>query len=251
VTRGGLAGRTSGTGIGVGYCVELTAARLGLPIAGARVAIQGFRNVGRATARSLADRGAVIVAISDIGGGVFCGAGLALAAVERQRRDAGTVADTPGTEAITNAELLQLDCDVLIPAALGGQITAENASAVRARLVAEAANNPTTHDADIELAERGITVIPDILCNSGGVIASYLEWVGGAVAAWDEAEFGVHLRERLRIASEEVCQLADERRLDYRLAAHVLAVDRVARATQSRGRQLYRQYQQCLPINEK
>ena len=182
------------------------------------------------------------MAISDIGGGVFRGDGLDLAVLEHQLGEAGTVADAPGTESVTSAELLLLECEVLIPAALGGQITAQNAPDIRALLVAEAANSPTTFEADAQLIERGVTILPDILCNSGGVIASYFEWVGGEVRSWDEATFTTHLRERLRVAFEEVWQFAIARGLDHRLAAHVVAIDRVARATQSRGGQLYHRY---------
>jgi glutamate dehydrogenase (NAD(P)+) len=242
VELGGIEGRTQATGLGVGHCTEAAAARTGLELNGARVAIQGFGNVGQATARYLANRGARIIAVADLGGGVFAGDGVDLQSLEQQVQQIGTVAHAPHTEAITNAELLELDCEVLIPAALGGQLTAQNADRIQARIVAEAANQPSTMDAAVRLHERGITVIPDLLCNAGGVIASYFEWVGGEASRWTRPQLEIHLRHRLQVAFEEVWQLADEQMMDLHLAAHVLAVGRTAQALQSRGRLLYQQY---------
>jgi glutamate dehydrogenase/leucine dehydrogenase len=234
---GGLEGRVDATGEGVAYCVEEAAKHIGLHLKYADVAIQGFGKVGQATARALHKLGARIVAISDVGGGVYRGDGLDLERLRRHLEEMGTVAGAPGTEAITNAELLQLDCDVLIPAALGGQITAANASGVRARLLAEAANGPTLAEADPILRERGVTVIPDILCNAGGVTASYFEWAQNHQAlSWTRVERDARLRHLMCTAFDEVWWRAAEQAIDLRLAAHVLAVGRVAGAMQVRAR---------------
>jgi len=237
VAAGGLDGRVEATGQGVAYCVEEAAKHIGLHLKYANVAIQGFGNVGQATARALHKLGARIVAISDVGGGVYRGDGLDVERLRRHLEEVGTVAGAPGTEAITNAELLQLDCDVLIPAALGGQITARNASRVRARLLAEAANGPTLAEADPILRERGVVVIPDILCNAGGVTASYFEWAQNCQAlGWTRVERDARLRHLMCTAFDEVWWRAAEQAIDLRLAAHVLAVGRVAGAMQVRAR---------------
>jgi glutamate dehydrogenase (NAD(P)+) len=237
VALGGLAGRIDATGQGVAYCVYEAAKYAGLDLEYSGVAIQGFGNVGQATARTLQQMGARIVAVSDIGGGVYRGDGLNLELLRRHQEEMGTVADAPGTEAISNAELLRLDCDVLIPAALGGQITAANAGNVRARVLAEAANSPTLAEADPILRERGVLVIPDILCNAGGVIASYFEWAHNCDAlAWTRAEFDTHLRHIILRAFDEVWERAAEDAIDTRLAAHMLAVGRVAGAMAARAR---------------
>ncbi len=237
VALGGLAGRVDATGEGVAYCIELAARRAGLALAGARVAIQGFGNVGRATARALHALGARIVAVADIGGGVYRAAGLDPERLERHVREAGTVAGAPDVDALTNAELFELDCDVLVPAALGGQITARVAERLRARLLAEAANSPTLAEADPVLRERGVVVIPDILCNAGGVVVSYFEWAQhceGLVLT--PAEIDARLRHLLRRAFDEVWWQAGEQVTDPRLMAHALAVSRVAGAMQVRDR---------------
>jgi glutamate dehydrogenase (NAD(P)+) len=233
----GLEGHVEATGEGVAYCVQEAARHIDLDLAYAGVAIQGFGNVGQATAQALYNAGARIVAVSDIGGGVYRGEGLDLELLRRHVHEAGTVAGAPGTDAISNAELLQLDCDVLIPAALGGQITARNAGSVQARLLAEAANGPTLGEADPILRERGVVVIPDILCNAGGVTASYFEWVQNCDGwALTRAELDARLRHILRRAFNEVWWCAAEQAIDTRQAAHVLAVGRVARALRMRDR---------------
>ncbi|HLH21915.1 MAG TPA: Glu/Leu/Phe/Val dehydrogenase [Chloroflexota bacterium] len=237
VALGGLAGRVNATGQGVAYCVQAAASRLGLDLASATVAIQGFGNVGQSTADALHRLGARIVAVSDVSGGVYRGAGLDLGALRRHVREAGTVAGAPDTEALSNAELLALDCDVLVPAALGGQITAHNADRVRARLLAEAANGPTLGEADPILRERGVAVIPDVLCNAGGVTASYFEWAQNCEGlVLTRAELDARLRYLMLRAFDEVWWQAGERAIDMRLAAHALAVRRVAGAAQLRDR---------------
>jgi glutamate dehydrogenase (NAD(P)+) len=237
VALGGLEGRVDATGQGVAYCVQEAARRIGLDLTYANVAIQGFGAVGQATARALHNRGARIVAVSDVGGGVYRGDGLDPTLLRRHLEEVGTVAGAPGAEPISNAELLQLHCDVLIPAALGGQITAENASRVRARLLAEAANGPTRVEADPILRERGVLVIPDILCNAGGVTASYFEWAQNCEpVSWTRAELDGRLRYLMLRAFDEVWALSAEQAIDMRLAAHLLAVGRVAAAMEIRER---------------
>ena len=237
LAMGGLEGHVEATGQGVAYCVEEAAQRIDLDLPFAGVAIQGFGKVGQAIARALADAGARVIAVSDIGGGVYRGDGLDPALLRRYLHEAGTVAGAPGTDAISNAELLELDCDVLIPAALGEQITVSNASRVRARLLAEAANGPTAAEADAILRERGVAVIPDILCNAGGVTASYFEWAQNCDGpALTRAELDARLRHIMRRAFNEVWWCAAEHAMDTRQAAHVLAVGRVARAMRVRER---------------
>ncbi|RPI07386.1 MAG: Glu/Leu/Phe/Val dehydrogenase, partial [Zetaproteobacteria bacterium] len=175
---GGSNGRADATGQGVVYMIEEAARRrLGISLAGTTAAVQGFGNVGEATARLLHQAGVRVVAITDVGGGVYRDGGLDVTFLRRYMQERGTLAGAPGTEPIANEDLFGLDVDVLVLAALEGQITAANAGRVRARILAEGANGPTTPDADPILLDNGVTVIPDILCNAGGVIVSYYEWV--------------------------------------------------------------------------
>jgi glutamate dehydrogenase (NAD(P)+) len=236
VSLGGSEGRRDATGQGVAYLVQEAARHIDLDLAGARVAIQGYGNVGSSAARALQRLGARVIGITDIGGGVFRGGGLDLDRLTWHLRETGSIAGTPGTEPLSNAELLALDCDVLVPAALEGQITSANAQTIRARLLAEAANGPTTPDADPLLQERGVLVVPDILCNAGGVTASYFEWVQNRQAfAWTLDEINARLRRVLVRAFDDVWRTAAEHQVPPRLAAHVLAVERVAEATRARG----------------
>ena len=233
---GGSVGRSDATGQGVVHTVADAANRIGLPLDGARIAIQGFGNVGEATARLLAERGARIVAITDVGGGVRDDAGLDLRRLRRFAEETGSIAAAPGTHPIDNAELLALDVDILVLAALEGQLTAANADRVRARIVAEAANGPTTPGADPILAANGVVVIPDILCNAGGVVVSYYEWVQNREGmAWTAAEVADRLERTMTTAAEAVWERATSDGIGLRLAAHVIAVDRVAAATSLRG----------------
>jgi glutamate dehydrogenase (NAD(P)+) len=236
VELGGSEGRQEATGQGVAYCVQEAARRIGLDLEDARVAIQGFGNVGSAAARALARLGARIVAVTDVSGGVFRGDGLDPERLDWRLRETGSIAGTPGAEPISNEELLGLDCDVLVPAALEGQITAVNATRVRTRILAEAANGPTTPDADPILQERGVVVIPDIVCNAGGVTVSYFEWVQNREAlSWSKEDVNARLRRILVRAFDDVWRVAAERAIPPRLAAHVLALGRVAEATRTRG----------------
>jgi glutamate dehydrogenase (NAD(P)+) len=236
IAIGGSAGRSDATGQGVVYSIEDAAGRIGLPLAGARVAVQGFGNVGEASVRLLDAVGAQIVAVTDVAGGVYRADGLDVPALGRWFAEHGTVAGTPGTEPIDNPTLFGLDVDVLVLAALEGQITADNAGTVRARILAEAANGPTDPSADPILRERGVTVVPDILCNAGGVIVSYFEWAQNRAAlAWTADEVNVRLRRQILGAAAEVQNRAEADGIPPRLAAHAIAVERVAEATRLRG----------------
>jgi glutamate dehydrogenase (NAD(P)+) len=233
---GGSEGRADATGMGVAFSVQRAAHNLGMELEGARIAVQGFGNVGEAAARILSGMGARIVAITDIGGGVHDPDGLDVAQLKRHLEETGTIANAPRTRPIDNAELLAMDVDVLVCAALEGQLTAENAGDVRARIVAEGANGPTTPEADAILNERGILVIPDILCNAGGVIVSYFEWVQNLQSYhWTPKDVADRLRGVMTSAFDEVWQARDERSIDMRLAALSIAVGRVALAQRLRG----------------
>jgi glutamate dehydrogenase (NAD(P)+) len=234
VEVGGSEGRREATGRGVMLVVREAAKLLGMSLIGARVAVQGYGNVGSAAARLLAGQGCRIIAVSDVRGGAYDPNGLDLAELDEYVRANGTVFGfaTP----ITNADLLELDCDVLIPAAVENQITAANAHRVKAKVVAEGANGPTTPEADRILNERGIFVIPDILANAGGVTVSYFEWVQDLQSFfWDEEDINAKLEKVMVRAFREVVNLARSERVDLRLAAHILAVSRVAQAIRLRS----------------
>jgi glutamate dehydrogenase (NAD(P)+) len=236
IALGGSVGRSDATGQGVVYTIHDAARRVGFDVAGATVAVQGFGNVGEAAARLLHEDGAKVVAITDIGGGAYDPDGLDVPELARRFRAYGTVAGTPGTRPIDNETLFGLDVDVLVLAALEGQITAANAGRVRARILAEGANGPTDPSADPILLRNGVTVIPDILCNAGGVVVSYFEWTQNRSAlAWTRDEVNDRLRRQILSAADAVWQRAAADGIPPRLAAHALAVERVATATRLRG----------------
>jgi glutamate dehydrogenase/leucine dehydrogenase len=237
---GGSYGRSTATARGALVCVEEAIGR-GL-VAGvkllreARVAVQGFGNAGAHFARLAAEGGAQIIAVSDSVGGICSAKGLDLAKVEAHKAKTGSVVGLKGAERISNEKLLELECDVLVPAALENQITRRNAARVRAKLVAEAANGPTTPVADEILHRRGVVVVPDILCNGGGVTVSYYEWVQNLQdEQWDEPTVNAKLRKKMVKAFHEVFDIAERRQVDPRVAAYVLAVGRVAAVTELRG----------------
>ncbi len=233
---GGSVGRSDATGQGIVYTIEDIAGRIGLDMAGATVAVQGFGNVGEATARLLHEGGAKVVAVTDVGGGAYDPDGLDVPDLAWRFRTYGTVSGTPGTSLIDNETLFGLDVDILVLAALDGQITARNAGNVRARILAEGANGPTEPSADPILRENGVTVIPDILCNAGGVIVSYFEWTQNRSAlAWARDEVNDRLRRQILSATDAVWQRAVADGITPRLAAHTIAVERVATATRLRG----------------
>lgn len=237
VELGGSAGRLAATGNGLAVVAERAAADVGLELDGATVAIQGFGNVGSWTARALRAKGARIVAVSDVAGGVHHGDGLDIDALLRARDEGGSVVELDDAhDALTNAELLALDVDILVPAALGGVLDAGNAGDVSARLVVEGANGPTTPAATRILEERGIPVVPDIVANAGGVTVSYLEWVQNSQHfPWSEAKVRDALESRMLDAYEAVSARAREADVSLRVAAFMVAVRRVAEATELRG----------------
>ena len=236
VGLGGSEGRADATGRGVMYTAERALREAGIEMDGATVAVQGFGNVGEAAARLIHERGGRIVAITDVGGGVADPEGLDPARLRAWLQETGSIAGAPGTEPIDNAELLALDVDLLVLAALEGQITGANAGAVRARVIAEGANGPVTPDADPILAERGIVTVPDILCNAGGVIVSYFEWVQNLQSfAWPASRVAEQLERVIGRAYDEVAALQRAEGIDARLAAQAIAVARVAEASGTRG----------------
>ena len=236
ISLGGSEGRADATGQGVLYTVEAAASRLGFELRGATVAVQGFGNVGEAAARLLHRAGARVVAITDVNGGVYNQLGLEVPALSRHLQEHGTVAGAPRTTAITNDELFALPVDVLVLAALEGQITGSNAGQVRARVLAEAANGPVSPAADPILLQNGVLVVPDILCNSGGVIVSYLEWAQNRAAlAWTLDEVNARLRRQILAAADAVWERSEADGIDARLAANAIAIERVAEATRLRG----------------
>ena len=237
ISIGGSRGRELATGRGVMIIVREALAERGQSLVGARVVIQGFGNVGSAAALLLHQAGAKILAVSTGSGGVLAEAGLdipALKAYAAQNRK--SIKGFPGAVPITNAELLTLPCDVLIPAALENQITEENVNQIRASIVAEAANGPVTLKADQMLEVRGVTVLPDILANAGGVVVSYLEWVQGlSYVFWDEERVNWEMEQLMVQAYHKVAQKSKARQIPLRLAAYVLGVGRVAQAVTDRG----------------
>ena len=234
---GGSEGRLTATGDGLGLLTERALRAEGREVAGATVAIQGFGNVGSFAAVDLDRRGARIVAASDVGGGVFSGDGLDVDGLLAAVVSEGSVIAYAGAhEPVTNEQLLRLDVDVLLPAALGGVLTAANAAEVQAGLVVEGANGPTTPAAERILTERGIPVLPDILANAGGVTASYFEWVQNAQRLrWTGERVREELHRTLNTAFDDVWAVALSEKVGYRLAAFILAVGRVARAAELRG----------------
>jgi glutamate dehydrogenase (NAD(P)+) len=236
IAVGGSRGRLEATGRGVTLVTGLACQRLGRSLTGARVAVQGYGNVGSVAARLLAEAGAHVVAVSDLSGGCYCETGLDLAALDGYKQDNRDLADCPAGESITNQELLELNVDILVPAATDRQLTAENADRVRAWLVVEGANGPVTPEADRILHEKGTLVVPDVLANSGGVIASYFEWVQDLQAFfWSEGEVNSRLEQIMTRAFGEVWDAMDDYNTDMRLGAYAVGVRRVADATLTRG----------------
>jgi glutamate dehydrogenase (NAD(P)+) len=236
VEMGGSLGRREATGRGCMLVTREALARLGMSLAKARVAVQGFGNVGSVTADLLAKEGATIVAVTDKSGGLFNAQGLDIPDVLAWTREHRQLAGYPRGEAITNDELLTSDCDVLVPAALENVITSKNAKKIKAKVICEGANGPTTAGADKILEENGVFVIPDILANAGGVTVSYFEWVqdrGGYF--WDEDTVNHRLEAIITRSFKEVVTLADKHKVNMRVAAYMLAIDRVATMHRLRG----------------
>ncbi|HEU5359371.1 MAG TPA: Glu/Leu/Phe/Val dehydrogenase [Gemmatimonadales bacterium] len=236
IEMGGSLGRREATGRGCMLVTREALKRLKMPLKGARVAVQGFGNVGSITAQLLHEQGATIVAVSDKQGAIHNAKGLDITDVLAWVRDHRFLQGYPKGESLSNAELLRLDCDVLVPAALENVITSENAKDIRAKVICEGANGPTTAGADKILEEKGIFVIPDILANAGGVTVSYFEWVqdrGGYF--WDLDTVNQRL-ERIMVRSfDEVVGMADRQKVNNRIAAYMLSIERVAAVHRLRG----------------
>jgi glutamate dehydrogenase (NAD(P)+) len=233
---GGSEGRLEATARGVQVVTREAMLKLGMQPDETSVVIQGFGNVGSISARLLNELGCKVVGLSDISGGVYNADGINVPRALRYSREHGTLKGLPDTEAITNAELLELPCDVLVPAALENQLTGRNASRVKARLIIEAANGPTTPDADRIFDDRGITVVPDIMANAGGVTVSYFEWVQDLQRFfWAEDEINHRLESIMMRAYHAMQNKADEQSTNLRMGAYLLAVARVAEATEIRG----------------
>ena len=232
---GGSLGRREATGRGVLLCVREACGHLGMPLAGARVAVQGFGNVGSVSADLMAREGAKIVAVADVSGAVHRPEGLDVAALIRWTADRRGVAGFPGGKPLATP-IVEYDCDILVPAALENQIRADNAERIRARIVAEGANGPTTPDADKILEKRGLFVIPDILCNSGGVTVSYFEWVQNRMGFyWPEAEVNQRLEQTMVPAFRDVLGKSVEHKVNMRVAAFMVAIERVVKVIMLRG----------------
>lgn len=233
---GGSLGRHEATAQGCVFVIGEAVKALNLPLDRARVVVQGYGNAGSIAARLLHEQGATIIAVSDSRGGILNPKGLDPMKVLAHKQETGSVVEYPGTEAVSNQELLELPCDILVLAALENQVTAANAPHIKAKLIAEAANGPTTPEADEILRERGIFVLPDILANAGGVTVSYFEWVQNLQELWwDLEDVNERLEETMVRAFNNVYALHRERGVDMRTAAYVLAVDRVAEALRLRG----------------
>ncbi|MDX6697259.1 MAG: glutamate dehydrogenase [Solirubrobacteraceae bacterium] len=233
---GGTAGRKFATGLGVVYCMEAVLEHLGRDLGAQRVALQGFGNVGAVVARELAARGATIVAVSDVTAGLVDPDGLDLPRIFDWVAEHRFLRDCPAGRAVSRTEVLEAPCDVLVPAALEHQITAENAERIDAQLVVEAANGPVTPEADRILAERGIPVVPDLLANAGGVTVSYFEWVQDQQKySWTDAEIAARLRSQLQAGLRRVVDAAEQLDVDWRAAAHCVGIERVAEAARFRA----------------
>ena len=233
---GGSLGRVEATARGALYCIHSVAQKQGLPLEGLRVVIQGFGNVGSNLARMLHEEGAKVIAVSDSTAGLHNPKGIDVPAALAHKEEARSLAGFPGAEAITNEELVLLDCDLLVPCALEQVISAENADRVKAKIIVEGANGPVTPTADDILEERGVLVLPDVLANAGGVVVSYFEWVQGLQEYfWKEEEVNARLNDIVTRAFEETWEVRERRAVSMRLAAYGQAVSRVAEATVTRG----------------
>jgi glutamate dehydrogenase (NAD(P)+) len=236
IALGGSSGRVEATGRGLLFITRETLKRVGRELADSTIAIQGFGNVGSNAARLLHQAGARVVAVSDVSGAIYDPNGLDMQRVLAYQNEVGQLRGVPGTRSIDNQELLRLPVDVLLPAALEGQINADNAAEVQARIVVEGANGPTTPDADEILARRGVLLVPDILANAGGVVVSYFEWVQDRYGYfWKETEVNDRLEEKMVAAFDDVWAMRERFEVDGRTAAYILAVQRILEARKLRG----------------
>jgi glutamate dehydrogenase (NAD(P)+) len=233
---GGSMGRREATGRGIVYVLYQAGRRLGQDLKGQKVVVQGFGNVGAVAARLLWREGCVIAGISDANGGIWNPSGLDIRQLESHVAESGSVVGFPGADSLSNPEILEAPCDILIPAAVGSQIRTDNADRIKATIVVEGANGPTTPEADVTLRERGVTVIPDILANAGGVVVSYFEWVQGLqYFFWRESEITTRLQEIMTRAFNRVWGIASKEGTDLRTAALMEGIRRVAEGYRVRG----------------
>jgi glutamate dehydrogenase (NAD(P)+) len=236
LTIGGSLGRVEATARGSLYCLQSVLERRSQSLQGLRVAVQGFGNVGSYFAKFAAEEGATVVAISDSSGGIHNANGIDVAAAFAHKRGGGSLSELKGGDAVTNQELVLVDCDVLAPCALEQVITETNADQVKAKLIVEGANGPVTPAADEILEGNGVLVLPDVLANAGGVVVSYFEWVQGLQEYfWKEDEVNARLNEIVTRAFDETWATFEERKTSMRMAAYGVAVQRVAEATVTRG----------------
>lgn len=236
ISLGGSLGRNEATGRGVFYTTESSCQHLGIPLKGARVVVQGFGNAGSIAANLFHAAGGKVQAVSDTRGCIFNAKGLDVPAVIAFKGRTGSVIGFPGAEKIKPEELLSLDCEILVPAALENAVTEENAHTIHARIVAEAANGPVTPEADRILDQKGVFLIPDILCNAGGVTVSYFEWVQDENHLfWDENDVNSRLEKVMKRAFNDVLKIHVDRKVNMRLGANMLGIGRVAEASRIRG----------------
>jgi len=236
VSLGGSLGRREATGRGLVHVVRRAAQHVGMDLAGATAVVQGYGNVGSNAARLLAASGVKVTAVSDVRTGVYNANGVDLAAIDRHLAEHQSLEGFTGGDRVTNAELLELPCDILAPCAIQNQITAANAAKIRCRILAEGANGPTTLEADEILVDRGILILPDVLANAGGVTVSYFEWVQNTQnRPWTLAEVNERMGEIMTDAFDRTLQRALQSKLDMRTAAMVEGVERVANAMLLRG----------------
>lgn len=236
VEIGGSLGRNHATGLGVVYVCERAMEMKQMKMSGSRIAIQGFGNVGSFAAKFSFERGARIVAVSDVGGGIYNGDGLNIPLVIEHVKHTGSVKGFPGAQSITNEELLEVDCDALLPCALEGQIDVHNAERIKAKIIVEGANGPVSVEATKILVQRGAFIAPDVIANGGGVIVSYFEWVQDIMSFfWDEADVDLKLKAIILKAFDNVYKMRQEKQIDMRTAAMATAVSRLEKAMLLRG----------------
>jgi glutamate dehydrogenase (NAD(P)+) len=237
ISLGGSEGRGEATGRGCAYVIREAAGHAGVKVKGGTVAVQGFGNAGSVAASILQhEQGAKIIAVSDSKGGILNHEGLNVASVEEHKKKTGSVVGFPGAKSISNTDVLEVKADILIPAALENQITAKNADKIQAKIVAEAANGPTLPEADAILFQKKITVLPDILANAGGVTVSYFEWAQDIQGYfWELADVNARLEKVMMASYAQVHKVAEERKINNRTAAYVLAIQRVVDAITIRG----------------
>lgn len=236
ISLGGSKGRNEATARGAVFCIREAAGKINLNLKGATVVVQGYGNAGSIAARLISELGSKVIAVSDSSGGIHNPAGLDLDAVDAHKKKTGSVVGFAGSTPVSNQAILEIACDVLIPAALENQITAENAAKIKTKIVAEAANGPTTPEADDILFANGAMVIPDILCNAGGVTVSYFEWVQDFSSFfWTEDEINARLDKIMVGALTHIWDVADRHRISLRTATFAVACERILTARQERG----------------